>query len=129
MLGEARRPVVADQRRQRRDESDAVFQVEPATFAIGFDAADAAFGEQAYGIGEFFHCRQQVGGDERQESVQLELAALCGQRNRQIAGDGLVGDLGQHFRHDRVDFAGHDRGAGLQVGQADLAEPAARTRR
>ena len=101
--------------------------MEPATFAIGFDAADAAFGEKFHRAGQLFHRWQQVGGDERQESVQLELAALCGQRNRQIAGDGLVGDLGQHFRHDRVDFAGHDRGAGLQVGQADLAETAART--
>ena len=101
--------------------------MEPATLAIGFNAANAAFGEQFHRTGQFFHRRQQVGGDERQEGVQFKLTALRGQRDRQIAGNGLVGDLGQHFRHDRIDFAWHDRGTGLQVGQADLTEAAART--
>ena len=63
----------------------------------------------------------------RHHDVQLELPA-----GRAAEGDRLVvahhagGHLHQALAHHRIDLAGHDRAAGLEVGQPDLVEAAAR---
>ena len=54
---------------------------------------------------------QQVVGDQRQEGIELELAALGGERDRQIIGHDLVGDLVDGLGQDGIDLAWHDRRA------------------
>ena len=72
---------------------------------------------------------EDAGGDDRLEHVELQLAALGGHRDRQVAADHAeahhVHDLGDH----RVDLARHDRRAGLLGRQVDLAQAAARAGR
>ena len=64
----------------------------------------------------------------RLERVELQLAALRGQRDGDVVADHLEGDLVDHLGDHRVDLAGHDRRSGLARRQVDLVQPGARPR-
>ena len=69
---------------------------------------------------------QQVARHERDADVELELALQAGDGHRRVVADDLRGDLQHDLGHDRVDLAGHDRRALLQLGQEQLADAGAR---
>ena len=69
---------------------------------------------------------EQVARDQRDPHVELELALQAADRDRGVVADHLRGDLQHDLREHRVDLAGHDRGALLQLGQEQLADAGAR---
>ena len=68
----------------------------------------------------------EVEGHQRHHHVELELAAGGGGGDGGVEADHLVADHGQHLGHGRVDLARHDRRAGLDRRQPQLAEPGGR---
>ena len=69
---------------------------------------------------------EQVARDQRDAHVELEVALRAGDRDRGVVADHLRADLEHDLGDHRVDLAGHDRGALLQLGQEQLADPGAR---
>ena len=69
---------------------------------------------------------EQVARDQRHPDVQLEVPLHAGDRDRRVVADHLGADLQDDLRDDRVDLAGHDRGALLELRQEQLADPGAR---
>ncbi len=72
---------------------------------------------------------KQVPRDYRQHHVQFEVARGATERNGRVVTDDLRDNLAHGLGDDRVHLSGHDRGSWLEVGQADLPESRARTRR
>ena len=66
---------------------------------------------------------------DRHEYVQLEVALRRCHADRDVVAHDLNGYHRDRFALGRVDFAGHDRRAGLVLGDVDLTETAARTGR
>ena len=95
---------------------------------VGLDAVNALLGEHARGAGEQVQRLQQVARDQRDAHVELELALHAADRDRGVVADHLRGDLQHDLGDHRVDLAGHDRGALLQLGQEQLADARARAR-
>ncbi len=83
-------------------------------------------GEALRRIGQQPHRLQEVLRHHRAIGVQLELALAAGEGQRGVVAEHLRADLGQRLALGRVDLAGHDRGAGLVLGQRQLAEAGAR---
>ena len=65
---------------------------------------------------------------DRHHDVELELPCVAADRDRDVVADHLRRDLEHRLADHRVHLAGHDRRAGLDRGQRDLAEAAARPR-
>jgi len=56
---------------------------------------------------------EQAVGNQRHERIQFQVAQ-CGRLGQgNIVGDDAYGRLNDRLRNDRIDFSGHDRGAGL----------------
>ena len=84
----------------------------------------------ARGVGEQFDRLQQVMGDHRHHHVEVEIRAeRIRPGNRRIVADDLGGDHHHGLGDHRVHLRGHDRAARLQLGNADLTDPAARAGR
>src|SRR5205807_10349117 len=83
---------------------------------------DALGGEDTGDVGEEPDRLEQVARHDRHHHVELEVAHGPPEGNGGVVAD----DLGRHLAHrlgdHRVDLAGHDRAAGLEVGDADLAQ-------
>ena len=90
------------------------------------DAVDALLGERGRRRRQQVDRLQQVARHERDADVELELALQPGDGHRRVVADDLRGDLQHDLGHDRVDLAGHDRRALLQLGQEQLADAGAR---
>ncbi len=71
---------------------------------------------------------EEVARHHRAIDVELEVALAGGERDRRVVAEHLRADLGQRLALRRIDLAGHDRRAGLVLGQRQLAEPGARAR-
>src|SRR5262245_51995703 len=65
---------------------------------------------------------EQAVGDDRLESVELELAGLGGEADRDIVADYFESDLIDHLGNNRVDLSGHDAGSRLPRRQVDFVE-------
>ena len=65
----------------------------------------------------------------RLEHVQLEVAGRAADADRDVVPHHLRAHHRQRFRLRRVHLAGHDRAAGLVLGNRDLAQARARARR
>ena len=59
---------------------------------------------------------------DRFESIQFHLTGFGSHGNRGIVPDDVKCDLGNNFRDDRIDFAGHDGRTILHCRKCDLAE-------
>src|SRR5919106_5112664 len=92
---------------------------------VGGDAPDAACREGAAGGFEVGDALVEAVDDDGFEGVELELSGFGGHGDGDVVADDFVGDLADDFRDDRVDFAGHDGGAGLHGGEVDFAQPGA----
>ena len=92
------------------------------------ETRDATVGEQRRHVGEQLHGLEEVACHHRDVHVELESAVAAAPGDRGVVADHLRADLGHGLGEHRVDLAGHDRRAGLQVGQLDLAKPGERTR-
>ena len=82
--------------------------------------------QQAAGRREQRDRLEQVARHQRDVDVELERARHAADRDRGVVADHLRGDLRDDLADHRVDLAGHDRGALLQLRQDQLAEPGAR---
>ena len=71
---------------------------------------------------------EKVAPDHRQHDVELEIACGASEDDRGVVADDLSHNLANGLGDHRVDLPRHDRRARLEVGQVDLAEPAARSR-
>jgi hypothetical protein len=69
---------------------------------------------------------EHVVDDERLEHVELEVAAGGADADGDVVAEDLAADHRHGLALGRVDLAGHDRAAGLVLGDAELAEAAAR---
>ena len=125
-LGDLGRPVIADRRCQRRDEHQRAADVRPDPDHIGLEALDTELPEGATTVGQELDPVEQVMRDDRLEHVELEIALRAGDGDRRVVAEDLDADHGQHLGLRRVHLAGHDRGAGFVLGQAQLAKAGAR---
>jgi len=78
------------------------------------------------GVGQEVDRVQEVEDDDRLEDVELEVALRPGDRDRRVVAHHLDGDHRERLGLGRIDLARHDRGAGLVLGERELAETAAR---
>ena len=126
LLGELGRGVVADRGRERGHHREAVLDQRLGALAAGLDPAQALLLEHARGAREQADRLEQVPRDHRDRGQELELTGEAGGADRRVVPDHLRGDLQHDLADHRVDLAGHDRRAGLDRGQRELAQPAAR---
>jgi hypothetical protein len=94
--------------------------------AVPLEPGEAPFGEERPDARERLRRREQVPRGDRRHHVQLELAGRDDRLDDRAGAAHLVARLEHELRQDRVDLAGHDRGAGLDGRQAQLAQPAGR---
>ena len=120
--------LVADIRIERRDEHERAVQVLVHLLAVRLDADGAAVVERLDGVGEQACRLQEVVDNDGHEDVELEIALRGGKADGSIVAHDLYGDHCDGLALGRVDFARHDRAAGLVRGDGDLAESAARSR-
>ena len=122
LLGDLGGVLVADELVQRRDDGRRGLGEEAGALDVGGDAVDHLVGHDAAGVGQQAHGLEQVGGHDGDADVQLEGAVGAGPGDGGVVADDLGADHDGGFADDRVDLAGHDRGARLQVRDGDFAE-------
>ena len=83
---------------------------------------NAAVNENVDRIFNDFDFMQKVVGDNGHHYIQLQLAGLRRQQDRQIAADSLETDHVEHFSHDGINLAGHYRRSRLKGRQGDFGE-------
>lgn len=128
-LGDVRGVLIADVRRERRDDADAALDKLPAALLVRGDAGDAVVHERVHGVGQRADRLEQAVEDDRLKGVELELPALGGHGDGHVVADDEERHLIDDLRNDRVHLARHDRRAVLPRREIDLAEAgcAART--
>src|SRR5690606_23807708 len=126
LLGDLRGRLVPDQPVQRRHHGRRRLGVLLAALDVRRDAGDATVGEYTGRVRDQPDGLQQVTGDHRQHHVQLEGPRRARGGDRGVVADHLRADLQRRLRQYRVDLAGHDAGARLQVGQRDLGQAGTR---
>ena len=90
---------------------------------------DALVGQVLGGVGQELDRLEQVVGDHRHHHVEVEVRPQgVGPGDRRVVADDLRGDHHHGLGDHRVDLAGHDRAARLELGDLDLADPAPRPR-
>ncbi|MGF6812599.1 hypothetical protein OKW30_007816 [Paraburkholderia sp. Clong3] len=121
---------VADIGIQRGDYTDRTLNACPELVDIRQNSTKASVGERLAAGSQVLNALEQAECDDGLEGVELELAGFGRHHDGQIVSDNFEHDLIRHFRHDRVDLARHDAGAGLHRRKLDFSQKAAaRTRR
>lgn len=82
--------------------------------------------EAVHAIRENAHAVEQVGDHHGLEDVKLELAVHSTDGGSDVVTHNLSADHGEGLALGGVDLSGHDRRAGLVLGQAQLAQAATR---
>ena len=95
---------------------------------IGRDAARATLVERPHRLAEQLDRLDRIVQDDRLVDVELEVALRAGEGHRVIVAEDLDGHHRQRLRLRGIDLARHDRGAGLVLGNRQLAQPGARPR-
>src|SRR5690625_4663436 len=122
LLGDLGGLLVADVTVERGHDRGGGLRVGAALLLVRLDAVDAAVGEDPRNVGEQTDRLEHVARHHRQLHVELEVAAGAAESDGRVVAHDLRGDLEHGLAQDGVDLAGHDRGAGLQVGEEDLAQ-------
>ena len=97
--------------------------------AVGGDAGDAVLVEGTQRIRQQARRLQEVVNQHRHEYVQFKVALRRGEADRGVVAHHLHRNHGHGFALGGVDLAGHDRGAGLVLGNVNLAQTVARAAR
>ena len=126
LLRDLGRLVVADVRVEAGDEHERVLQVALDHRAVRLDALGALVVEAHAGIADQAGALQHIGGDQRLEHVELEVAVARADAHGHIIAHHLGGHHGERLGLRGVHLAGHDAGAGLVVRDHDLTDAAAR---
>ena len=121
--------LVADVRRERRDDADASLHQLAAALLVGGDAGDAVVHKRVDGVGQRADGLEQTVENDRLKGVQLELPALRRHRDGHVVADDEERHLVDDLRNDRIHLARHDGRAVLPRREVDLAEAGARTGR
>jgi hypothetical protein len=108
--------VVADVRVERGGDRQRGLGRSLAAFEVGLDPLDALGREQPALGGEQLDRLEQVARDQRDAHVELEVALRSGEGDRGVVADHLSCDLHDDLGDHRIDLAGHDRRALLQLG-------------
>ena len=119
--------VIADFRCQRRDQHQRAVERSANVFLARLDADDAVVREAHACVGHQLHRLQEIVSHDRIEYVELEVALAAGEGDGRVVAEHLHAHLGQCLRLRRVDLARHDGGAGLVLGERELAQTRART--
>ena len=114
---------MTDHRIEVGDDPDRVQDITAADLLIRLDAHDAHLTQGRHPTGEEIDRLEAGLGYHRLHDIELELTRLGGEGQRDVIADDLEADLVDHLRDHRVDLGGHDRGAGLTLGQPDLPQP------
>jgi len=125
-LGDSGGQVVAYLRGQGGAQGEGLFDHLFAALGTGLDTGDATFGEQAYAVGQKADRFEDVMGKQGHHDVEFEVTVAAGKAYGGVVAHDLGADLDEHFAHDGIDLAGHDAGAGLDGGDVDFAQTAAR---
>ena len=83
---------------------------------VGVGALDDLVGEQPSGRSDQPGRLEHVACHHRHHHVELKVALRAAECHARIVADHLRGDHHRCLTDHRVDLAGHDRGAGLQIG-------------
>ncbi len=126
-LGNGRRLVVADVRRKRGNEHQRTLHQLGDARPVGLDAARQMMIEAVHRIGQQPQALQHVVRDQRLEHIELEVAGSPADIDRHIVAEHLRAHHGERLALRGVDLARHDGTARLVLGNANLAQPAART--
>eukprot|EP00053_Salpingoeca_punica_P014059 m.127581 g.127581 ORF g.127581 m.127581 type:complete len:519 (+) comp16367_c6_seq3:176-1732(+) len=118
--------VVADGRGQGGDEHEGAGEGGLDVVLARAHVGEAVVGEADGGVGEELDRLQEVVGHERVVDVELKVALAASHGDGGVVAHDLHADHGEGLALRRVDLAGHDGGAGLVLGQRQLAEAGAR---
>src|SRR4030095_5566859 len=88
---------------------------------VGHDALDTVDLKSLAGAGQMLGALVQRPAHDGFKGVELQLSRLRCHCDHQVVADHFEGDLVHHLWDDRIDLAGHDRGAGLTGRQQDVA--------
>src|SRR5262249_21194958 len=113
VVSDLRRFVVADHRRERRDQHERALHIFVDLFQIGLGALDQEPAEIRAAVR---HDRYRVGNvedNQRLIDVHFKIAAGATEADRDVIGHHLHRDHRRRFALGRVDLARHDRGARL----------------
>ena len=125
-LDDGRRRLVADVAVEGRDDRRRALGELAGVIDVGADALDAPVGEEPARAREQPDRLEDALGEDGKHDVELEVAGGAGRRDRHVVADDLGAGHERRLGDDRVDLAGHDARARLEIGQVDLAEPGAR---
>src|SRR6266446_1373435 len=123
-LCDTRALFVAEHRVEGSDQPDGILHIGETTFAVSFDASNAAGVEDNCSVAQECETEKQVKGDDRLGHIQLKFARFAGHGDSDVGSNDLETDLADHFGNYRVHFAGHDGRARLHRRQADLVKSA-----
>ena len=124
--GDFGRGLVPDPLGERGEDGGGAFDVAAAARLVRLEPGDAEPPEDRAGVPQQVQAAEQGVGDQRQERVQLQAAERARLRDGLVVGHHRHRRLRDRLRDDRVDLSGHDRGAGLPLGDAQLADPRVR---
>ena len=128
-LRDLRRLVVTDVRIERGDQHERLAQQLVDARAVGLDSDRTVVVEAARCVGEKARGLQETVDEERLEDVQLEVPRSTADVDGHVVSEHRATDHRHGFALRRVDLPRHDRAARLVLGNAQLADSAARTRR
>ena len=126
-LGDGRRLVVADVRRQRGDQHQRAFHQFGNAVAVRLDAVHAMFFQAAHAVRQQTRALQEIVRDQRLVHIQLEVARGAAHGDRHVVAEHLAAQHGDCFALGGIDLARHDRAARLVFGNRDFTEARART--
>jgi len=95
------------------------------TGLVGLQAVHQVDTEAVHAVGQDAHAVEQVADHDGLEDVQLELAVHAANGRSDVVTHDLSADHGERLALGGVDLAGHDGGAGLVLGEDQLAQTAA----
>ena len=116
------RLVVADHRRERRDQHEGAGHVLVDPLEVRLRALDQELAEVRAPVRQDRDRMHDVEDHQRLVDVHLQVAAGAAEPHRDVVRHHLHGDHRQCFGLGRVDLAGHDRGTGLVLGNPQLRE-------
>ena len=118
--------VVADVGIEGGDQHQGLLQQPGDAFAVRFQAHGAVVVEAGHAVGQQARALHEGMGDQRAEDVQFEIPRSATEVDGHVIAEDLAAGHGQGLALGRVDLARHDGRARFVLGDAQLADAAAR---
>jgi hypothetical protein len=127
VLGDLAGHVVANDGVEAGDKHEGLVEQGADAALVGLKTLDQVGAEAGHAVCKQAGRVQEVGDHDGLEDVELEVALRAGEGDGGVVAEDLGAEHGQGFALGGVDLAGHDRAAGLVLGELKLSKTAAGT--